>query len=249
VPFGRALSWWQRIPKRTSASPQKGFGMSHIMVYGNPSDGFRFVGPFETEGQARRYCAGEPDNAWVAELDTPADMGIERKSWDISITKTANGFKYTMTGLGEGLASHRDVLAATIKRMIDTYLPSMETIEEPKPTAVEGYAAWLARQPKPKNFAEALDLVPPGVTGVMMDPDKPEVVHNAIAEAVGERPSPAEDLARRYDGGEHPVWSAADWRQDVNASDTRLGYWEWVLHQIESFEDPSDDIAKEMLPI
>ena len=48
------------------------------------------------------------------------------------------------------------------------------------------YAEWLARQPKPKTMAEAFSQLPPGVTGFMLDPDKPEVLHNAIAEAVGE---------------------------------------------------------------
>lgn len=34
--------------------------------------------------------------------------------------------------------------------------------------------------------------------------------------------------------GEHPYYDRNDWRHDVRNEDTNLGYWEWVIHQIES---------------
>ncbi len=48
--------------------------MQHIVIYGNPMSGFRFVGPFETIDDARRYIEMEDDsrNFWLAELDAPA---------------------------------------------------------------------------------------------------------------------------------------------------------------------------------
>ena len=35
-------------------------------------------------------------------------------------------------------------------------------------------------------------------------------------------------------GREHPEWTRDEWQSDVAAGDTRLGYWEWVIHQLES---------------
>jgi len=49
---------------------------------------------------------------------------------------------------------------------------------------------WIQdEQCKPfRSMEEALRHLPEGVTAVVMDPNKPEVVHNAIAEALGEAP-------------------------------------------------------------
>ena len=47
----------------------------HIVILGNPVDGFRFVGPFPTKGYALDYYRTDPTttNIWIAELDAPAD--------------------------------------------------------------------------------------------------------------------------------------------------------------------------------
>ncbi len=37
--------------------------------------------------------------------------------------------------------------------------------------------------------------------------------------------------------GEHRDHPAGDWEFEVGNSETRLGYWDWVLHKIESEED------------
>lgn len=42
--------------------------------------------------------------------------------------------------------------------------------------------------------------------------------------------SPAWDDSK----GDHPEWSRTEWRQDVTLGDTRLGYAEWVAHNLES---------------
>jgi phosphatidylserine decarboxylase len=46
-----------------------------ILVYGNPIDGHRFVGPFDDREAAIRYMDGErhSENIWIAELDAPAN--------------------------------------------------------------------------------------------------------------------------------------------------------------------------------
>lgn len=36
--------------------------------------------------------------------------------------------------------------------------------------------------------------------------------------------------------GEHHTHTPADWRMDVENRDTRSGYWDWVLAQIEATE-------------
>jgi hypothetical protein len=44
-------------------------------------------------------------------------------------------------------------------------------------------------------------------------------------------------LMERFGGywdGEHPEYTLADWRQLVAENDTRLGYWEWVLANVEA---------------
>lgn len=44
-----------------------------IMIYGNPCDGFRHVGPFKSHEDAVQYmaCEKSSENCWIAELDTP----------------------------------------------------------------------------------------------------------------------------------------------------------------------------------
>ena len=34
--------------------------------------------------------------------------------------------------------------------------------------------------------------------------------------------------------GEHREYPVADWKYEIANGDTRLGYWEWVEHLIES---------------
>ena len=34
--------------------------------------------------------------------------------------------------------------------------------------------------------------------------------------------------------GEHPTYQRSDWRQEVSGNDTNLGYWDWVVQQIEA---------------
>ena len=33
--------------------------------------------------------------------------------------------------------------------------------------------------------------------------------------------------------GAHPTWPVEDWKTEVDNDDTRLGYWEWVVAQME----------------
>lgn len=50
----------------------------------------------------------------------------------------------------------------------------------------------------------------------------------------------AEQLEDKH-GQEHPVYSRGDWSRDVSQNDTRLGYWDWVLHNVEShYHDPCE---------
>lgn len=39
---------------------------------------------------------------------------------------------------------------------------------------------------------------------------------------------------------EHPVWSREHWGQEAEDGDTQLGYWEWVVHQLEAAEFDED---------
>jgi len=34
--------------------------------------------------------------------------------------------------------------------------------------------------------------------------------------------------------GEHPTWSVADWKYEVDNDDTRAGYWDWVSSNIDA---------------
>ena len=41
---------------------------------------------------------------------------------------------------------------------------------------------------------------------------------------------------QRADGfwGQHPKWPMENWQHEVGNGNTRLSYWEWVLHNLES---------------
>ena len=47
--------------------------MQFIMIYGNPVDGCRYVGPFASRDETLRYSEIERVDWWIAELDAPAD--------------------------------------------------------------------------------------------------------------------------------------------------------------------------------
>ena len=53
-----------------------------ILIYGNPVDGHRYVGPFDEREDAVRYMETEPlsENIWLAELDPPASDADEPKA-------------------------------------------------------------------------------------------------------------------------------------------------------------------------
>jgi hypothetical protein len=46
-------------------------------------------------------------------------------------------------------------------------------------------------------------------------------------------------LADQHGGiwGEHPDYPVSDWRAEVSNNDTRLGYWDWVMSQMEQDEN------------
>lgn len=47
-----------------------------------------------------------------------------------------------------------------------------------------------------------------------------------------------EKLRREYgSGGEHPKWPRLEWKDGVNLSETQLGYWEWVVHRVQSSQE------------
>jgi len=43
----------------------------HIVVIGNPSDGFRFVGPFKDQEAQAEYVASIDDDWWFTSLENP----------------------------------------------------------------------------------------------------------------------------------------------------------------------------------
>ena len=59
----------------------------------------------------------------------------------------------------------------------------------------------------------------------------------------------AEELQAKYDAlapnnqwGEHPTCAVSAWQSEVAEYNTRLGYWDWVVAQLEQFEnDPEDE--------
>lgn len=47
-----------------------------------------------------------------------------------------------------------------------------------------------------------------------------------------------EDLRVKYlDEPGHPQFIMGDWRYEVANEDTKLGYWEWVMHKVEAWEE------------
>lgn len=51
----------------------------HILITGNPVDGLRYTGPFETHDEAADYGQGDDTDWWVAKLIVPAPPEID---WD-----------------------------------------------------------------------------------------------------------------------------------------------------------------------
>lgn len=51
----------------------------HCIVYGNPGDGFRIIGPFDDIEDARQYIETDHElrhgSAWIMPLDIPAGDG------------------------------------------------------------------------------------------------------------------------------------------------------------------------------
>jgi hypothetical protein len=39
---------------------------------------------------------------------------------------------------------------------------------------------------------------------------------------------------------EHPIWVRLEWVREVTSQDTQLGYWAWVVHQLERAPDHCD---------
>lgn len=53
--------------------------------------------------------------------------------------------------------------------------------------------------------------------------------------------SPEELRAKYQDEPKgHPRFPKEDWQYEVSNDDTCLGYWEWVMHQVEAWQ-PEDD--------
>lgn len=48
----------------------------YIVIYGNPGDGFHFIGPFDTIDEATEYGKDATRDWWIAELNAPADGTI-----------------------------------------------------------------------------------------------------------------------------------------------------------------------------
>jgi hypothetical protein len=44
---------------------------TYILIYGNPVDGMKFEGPFETFEDAEDYTINSWEDWWIAELKTP----------------------------------------------------------------------------------------------------------------------------------------------------------------------------------
>lgn len=53
------------------------------------------------------------------------------------------------------------------------------------------------------------------------------------------------NLAQLYGGhlGSHPQYTTSDWKWKVANGETRLGYWEWVVDQIESSDESDNQSA------
>jgi hypothetical protein len=54
--------------------------MQHVMLIGNPADGFVVVGPFPDHDAAVRYMETDPEkeSMWIVELHAPAQEEDER---------------------------------------------------------------------------------------------------------------------------------------------------------------------------
>jgi hypothetical protein len=54
--------------------------MSHILIYGNPIDGFNYVGPFKNSDAALHYMKTEPhkSNIWMVMLQTPSKEDLPK---------------------------------------------------------------------------------------------------------------------------------------------------------------------------
>ena len=55
----------------------------------------------------------------------------------------------------------------------------------------------------------------------------------------------AEWFEAKY-GQEHPNWPKTEWQQDVANFDTKLGYWDWVAHNVESASAESNSNVAEV---
>ena len=74
---------------------------------------------------------------------------------------------------------------------------------------------------------------------------QPSDIDNPSAVNVGDFGLSLEQLKGKYGPGEHPDHIREDWRHDVAQGDTNLGYWEWVVYQVESrYYDPCDHCGK-----
>ena len=59
-------------------------------------------------------------------------------------------------------------------------------------------------------------------------------------------PATKDDLVKLYGTwGEHPDYAVAQWQYEVAEDDTRAGYWEWVVSEIESDIEWNADILAE----
>ncbi|MHB1642514.1 MAG: hypothetical protein ACYCS8_07620 [Acidithiobacillus sp.] len=54
-----------------------------------------------------------------------------------------------------------------------------------------------------------------------------------------------EQLEEKYGHREHPDYIREEWSEDVGNGDTNLGYWDWVLHNVEShYGDACENCGK-----
>ena len=77
-----------------------------------------------------------------------------------------------------------------------------------------------------------------GLDGQRVEIDPTAVRHEAIEVDLSvERTLTADQLSQRYDEGlnwgEHPMFSTDEWRGEVALGNTRTGYWDWVVMQID----------------
>lgn len=78
---------------------------------------------------------------------------------------------------------------------------------------------WRQVHPEPVDYIEAAE-----------DHNSPE----ALKAKYDQSPRPG---AGEGSWGEHPEWPMSEWQLEAGEGNTRLGYWEWVSHQLESMED------------